>query len=115
MGRNSEGMRVLRSGGAWHRPEGRSQRRLEEQAEQVEAERRKRGAEDRAGRYICTYNGILAIKSEIMPFAAIWMDLEIIILSEESQRQTSYDITCMWNLKKKKKKITQMNLFTRQK
>ena len=38
---------------------------------------------------------------EIMPFAATWMDLEIIILmTEVSERQTSYDITYMWNLKK---------------
>ena len=29
----------------------------------------------------------------------LWMDLEIIILSEESQRQILYDITYMWNLK----------------
>ena len=36
-----------------------------------------------------------------MPFAATWMDLEIIILSEVNQRQISYDITYMWNLKKK--------------
>jgi len=38
-----------------------------------------------------------------MPFAATWMNLEIIILSEISQsereRQTPYGITYMWNLK----------------
>ena len=42
-------------------------------------------------------------KKEIEPFAATWMDLEIIILSEVSQtekRQILYDITCMWNLKR---------------
>ena len=41
-------------------------------------------------------------KKEIMPFAATWMDLETIMQSEVSERQTSYDITYMWNLKKKK-------------
>ena len=48
-----------------------------------------------------------------MPFAATWVQLEIIILSEVSQkekRQISYDITYMWNLKNNK-----MNLFTKQK
>ena len=35
-----------------------------------------------------------------MPFAATWIDVEIIILSEVSGRQTAYDITSMWNLKK---------------
>ena len=28
-------------------------------------------------------------KNEVMPFAATWMDLEIIILSEASQRKTN--------------------------
>ena len=37
------------------------------------------------------YNGILLShkKNEIMPFVATWMDLEIIILSEASQRKTN--------------------------
>ena len=40
-------------------------------------------------------------KNEILPFAATWMPLEIIILSEVSQkeRQIPYDITYIWNLK----------------
>ena len=45
-----------------------------------------------------------------MSFAATWMDLNI-IPSEVSQRQITYDIAYMWNLKK----IIQMNLFTKQK
>ena len=38
--------------------------------------------------------------NEIMPFAATWMDIEIITLSEvdQTERQTPY-ITYMWNLK----------------
>ena len=49
------------------------------------------------------YSGILVShkKNEITPSAAIQMDLEIVILNEVSQteRQISYDITCMWSLK----------------
>ena len=37
-----------------------------------------------------------------MPCATKWMDLNIIILNEVRERQISYDITYMWNLKKKK-------------
>ena len=34
------------------------------------------------------YNGILAIKrNEIVPFAEMWMDLEIVIQSEVSQKE----------------------------
>ena len=39
-----------------------------------------------------------AIKKNDMSFVVIWMDLEMIILSEVRQRQI-YDITYMWNLK----------------
>ena len=40
-------------------------------------------------------------KNKIMPFAATWMDLEIVTLSEVSQtekRQTPYDVAYTWNL-----------------
>ena len=43
-------------------------------------------------------------KNEIIPFAATWMDLEIIILNEsksDRERQLLYDSAYMWNLKKK--------------
>ena len=49
-------------------------------------------------------------KNEIMPFAAMWMHLEIIIVSEVNQRQISYDIAYMQSLKK----MIQMNLFAKQ-
>ena len=35
------------------------------------------------------YKGMLAIKKNEKPFAATWMDLEVIILSEVSQRKTN--------------------------
>ena len=39
-------------------------------------------------------------KNKIMPFAATWMDLENGILSGVSDREMSYDIPYMWNLKR---------------
>ena len=47
--------------------------------------------------------------NEITPFAAKWMDLEIVILSKVRQRQTSCNITYMWNLKKRYKWIYLQN------
>ena len=41
-------------------------------------------------------------RNEIELFAATWMQLEIVILSEvksDRERQISYDVTYMWNLK----------------
>ena len=63
--------------------------------------------------YIYTMEYYSAIKKDkIMPFAATWVDLEIIILSEVSQTEKDkYHITYMRNLKK----MIQMNLFTKQK
>jgi len=47
------------------------------------------------------YNGILLSckKDKIMPFAATWVELETLILSEVRERQIPYDIAYMWNLK----------------
>jgi len=61
-----------------------------------------------------TPDGILLShkKNEIMSFISIWMNLEIIILNEEiRQRQISYDMSYIWNLKKK----NDTNLFAKQK
>ena len=51
--------------------------------------------------YIYTMECYSAIKkNEIMLFAATWMELEIIKLSEVSQKKhISYNITYMWNVK----------------
>ena len=49
--------------------------------------------------YICTMEYYSAMKkNEIMPFAATWMTLEIIILSDTEKDR--YHITYMWNVKK---------------
>ena len=62
--------------------------------------------------YIYTMEYYLAIKkNEIVPFAATWMDLEIIWSKSDRERQISYAITYRCHLKK----MIQMNLFTKQK
>ena len=46
--------------------------------------------------YTMEYSSAI-IKNEIMPLAATWMDLMIVILSKIRKRQISYVITYMWN------------------
>ena len=51
--------------------------------------------------YIHTIECYLAIKkNEIMPFAASWMDLDSVIMSEVKQEKLSYDIPYIHNLKR---------------
>ena len=50
--------------------------------------------------YIYTMEYYSAIKkNEVLPSAATWKDLEIIILSEVSQTEKDKYISHMWNLK----------------
>ena len=57
--------------------------------------------------------GHWAFQEEEGGFTTVWIDLEIIILSKSNrERKVSYDITYMWNLKKK---IIKMNLFIKPK
>ena len=64
--------------------------------------------------YIYTMAYYSAIeKNEIMPFAATWMDLEIIILSEVSQKEKGkyHMLSLICGIQN----TIQMNLFTEQK
>jgi len=62
------------------------------------------------------YNEILVIKKkERMPFVVIWLDKEVITLSEVSHtKKDKYHVTSLIHGMFKKEKI-QMNLFTKQK
>ena len=48
-------------------------------------------------------------KNEIMPFAATWMDLQMIILHEVRQRKTNI----IYHLYVESKRMIQMNLLTK--
>ena len=51
--------------------------------------------------YIYTMEYYSAIKkNEVMPFEAIWMDLERVILSEVGQRRRNIMTSFVWNLKR---------------
>ena len=58
------------------------------------------------------YYSAIKKKNEIMPFAATWVDLEIIILSEVSQTKTNIIRYCFYM---ESKKMIQMNLLRKQK
>ena len=45
--------------------------------------------------YIYTMEYYSAMKNETMPFAIPWMDLESVILSEVSQIEKKYHMTCL--------------------
>ena len=65
---------------------------------QVQALKKKKEEEEAVVRI---YSGILLShkNNKIIPFAATWRQLEIILLSKsERERQIPYDITSMWTL-----------------
>ena len=55
--------------------------------------------------YTYTVEILVIKKNEILPLVATWMDLEIIILSEISQKKTCHMISLIWGISK----MIQMN------
>ena len=49
--------------------------------------------------YVCNRILLGHKKDEILPLVTTWMDLEGIMLNEINQRQMTYDITNVWNIK----------------
>ena len=63
---------------------------------------------------VCVMEYYSATKNnEIMPFAATWMNLEILVLSEVSETEENYPMTSL--ICETKKETIQMSLLTKQK
>ena len=63
--------------------------------------------------YICTMEYFSVIKKDgLIPFAAIWIDLEIVLLSEVRQKKTN---VTWYHSYGEVKEMVPMNLFTKQK
>lgn len=56
--------------------------------------------------YVCRMQYYSAIKVETSPFVTTWIDFEGIMLSKmsDNERQTPYNLTHMWNIKRRRKK-----------
>ena len=48
--------------------------------------------------YMMEYYSVMKKNEILLPAAATWMHLDVIVLNKVSKRQTSYDIIYMWNL-----------------